>query len=576
MIVPTHLSVFATGAEMSHGAIESCANSASKPRSALGADLRKVPDSFFGQRHTRVSLGQHLLKRGAVGIVLEQLQPTIGSIEHMLHIAAHQRPGTSGHARILSTVSPTEMTPASFTSVRTNFSELHVQLLSRISAPDPLTKVPTIMRAKNRLVALIAAILSLSAASCSVGLLPEPGSPVRSPVFQYRSQCLVDNELRILLETAIRYQPRTSASSKVSSAKGWLITVDLSKTGPIGERARVFGPLWDVPDERSSLNFDAGVKFTGRDAAASKATPFVDFDSRGTLVRIRPDPQNPAAPMIRERLVMAAHPVWQPDGTFLRLPPPGRPMNEDTLVTASGQYHLQLSGGKTFLHERLTGKQIPDPWLEEAFANLRGMKDFGNVKTWLTDDLKYLVSSPDPNWKDRTFEYNAKDYNRGEYGLVWQRPNPEAIIFKKPRTETNTTRIAIEGALSIDGRLYFLYRDGTTAWIDHTDQKAVATLMPFAEGSIYRIHAPREWHVEWGLLADRRPVQLLAKPNRLVFFCKNDFGSQHAPRRVPDEAMIVFEWNLRNGSLSVREAATGGLFDGQRAEYRPKQCTAIR
>ncbi len=48
MIVPTHLSVFATGVGMNHAAIEPCADSASKPRSALAADLRKPPDSFSG------------------------------------------------------------------------------------------------------------------------------------------------------------------------------------------------------------------------------------------------------------------------------------------------------------------------------------------------------------------------------------------------------------------------------------------------------------------------------------------------------------------------------------------------
>jgi hypothetical protein len=52
------------------------------------------------QRHPRASLGQHLLKRGEVGLFLEQPQPTVGSIEHMLRRAAHQRPGTSGQARI--------------------------------------------------------------------------------------------------------------------------------------------------------------------------------------------------------------------------------------------------------------------------------------------------------------------------------------------------------------------------------------------------------------------------------------------------------------------------------------------
>ena len=49
------------------------------------------------QRDAGMSLGQHLLKGREIGILLEQPQPTIGSIEHMIRVTTHQRPGTPWH-----------------------------------------------------------------------------------------------------------------------------------------------------------------------------------------------------------------------------------------------------------------------------------------------------------------------------------------------------------------------------------------------------------------------------------------------------------------------------------------------
>jgi hypothetical protein len=70
----------------------------------------------YPQRHPRVSLGQHQFKRGEAALFLEQPQPTVGTIEHMLRITTLQRPSTSGDARILSArrLSSTDIAPAPF------------------------------------------------------------------------------------------------------------------------------------------------------------------------------------------------------------------------------------------------------------------------------------------------------------------------------------------------------------------------------------------------------------------------------------------------------------------------------
>jgi hypothetical protein len=79
------------------------------------------------------------------------------------------------------------------------------------------------------------------------------GSAPGDPEFTIRRMRMAGDELRVILETSSRHWPLMSHSSKTSNAKGWLITVDLSRGGPIESRARLIGPLWDVPDERSSL-----------------------------------------------------------------------------------------------------------------------------------------------------------------------------------------------------------------------------------------------------------------------------------------------------------------------------------
>ena len=49
------------------------------------------------QRHTLEGLGEHLLEGGEIGLLLEQSQPSIGSIEHMVRITTHDGASTPRH-----------------------------------------------------------------------------------------------------------------------------------------------------------------------------------------------------------------------------------------------------------------------------------------------------------------------------------------------------------------------------------------------------------------------------------------------------------------------------------------------
>ena len=251
-------------------------------------------------------------------------------------------------------------------------------------------------------------------------------------------------------------------------------------------------------------------------------------------------------------------------------------MNEDTVVSLSGRYHLRLSDGQTMLHERLTGKRIDDPWLEAAFTACRSIEHFENVRTWLTDDLQYLVSSPVAIWNDghgktyETFTVRGKTYNRGEYGLVWQRPRTEPIVFKKDHKEAIGSIDPIIQAISLEGRLYFHYRKGG---VFSADEKLSGTLVPFSGGPRYQIAPPRE-RLEWGLVHPDR-IQLLENPATSRLFATNDFMSSKARHRVPEEAVVVFVWDLTKATMTVHDVPTGQLFAKRSGEYVPEQATKI-
>jgi hypothetical protein len=269
------------------------------------------------------------------------------------------------------------------------------------------------------------------------------------PKFKLRSQRLVGNELRVIIETSSTYRPHNSSSFKTSSVKGWLITVDLSSDGPIAGRARVIGPLWDVPSERSSLSYDAGAHFSKDDLDAAKAAPFIYVETDGTVVKIRPDQIGGQRTLGRDHLVLEAKPYWKLDGPFV----------------------------------------------------------------------------------------------------------PPAVRDDKERFRGGTKQ-----TLSIDGRRYSF--DGS---ID-----TVARLLPLDGGPGYQVNLPRDRRAEW---ASMRQMQLLEKPSRLVFIGTNDFGRY--TDRVPDEAVVVFIWDLKEGTLSVLDAPTGELFGVRSGEYVPREATKV-
>jgi hypothetical protein len=70
------------------------------------------------QRHTFQRFGKHLVEGGEICLLLEDPQPPIGPIEHMVRIPTHNRPSTTRHDDDHTTTAPPrqEMIPVPFIS----------------------------------------------------------------------------------------------------------------------------------------------------------------------------------------------------------------------------------------------------------------------------------------------------------------------------------------------------------------------------------------------------------------------------------------------------------------------------
>ena len=388
-------------------------------------------------------------------------------------------------------------------------------------------------------------------------------APGGEPSFQRRGQYLAGNELRVVMETSRQYRPPFSHGAKTADAKGWLITIDLSKQGELTGRSRVYGPLWDVPDPRSSISFEAGANFTKEDSDAAAAAPFVAFDSDGTLVRIRRDAKGG---MIREHLLTGNEAAsWQYDSPYAPIASYLTWPSEDQVDTFSRKYHVQGPAGKVTVHEFLTAKRVGDVWLQAAFGQYQSIEHFKNVQLWLTEDLKFLVCSPAEIWNTGegttydTFQLGGKTYKRSEYGLIWSRPTKEPAVFKKEEGRGIALANGPGAAFSLDGHLYLFY-----------DQPMHLRLVPVGGGPTYEATPPNDAAWRW---VPAQQIQHVEKAHQMVFFADGFMADR---LRRPDETIVVFVWDYRAGTITPFAVHTAELFQRRDNVYVPRNGIALR
>src|SRR5690242_10468849 len=102
-------------------------------------------------------------------------------------------------------------------------------------------------------------------AACTVALLFISTYCSAGESITIREKTVIGTELRCVIETSVIERPFMAHSSNTKDVKGYVAVVDLSSNQPIEKRSRIYGPLWDIPQPRSTISFDAAVNFTKAD-----------------------------------------------------------------------------------------------------------------------------------------------------------------------------------------------------------------------------------------------------------------------------------------------------------------------
>ena len=405
--------------------------------------------------------------------------------------------------------------------------------------------------------------VGLVAVAAVVGFIAAGNARAGSAGIEVRSQHLSGNELRFIVETYRTWTPLLSHSSKTADAKGYLITIDVGSKKPLAERTTIVGPLWDVPDPRSSISFQAGANFTQEDVNAATATPMCTFDLDGTLLRFTRDAKRNV--MVRDALVVTSkNGSWKRQGDVLSVQDALPPMSEDRVLTRSGRYILLFQNGKAECFDLFTGKPRDDAWLTQRFAEARSIANLNNVRVFLTEDLEHLVVSPMAIWNDfprktyEAFDFNGKTYRRADVGLAYSRPSEKPLLFKRHMDDqAGFLAEPPHGAFSIKGELFLFASDD-------------ATLRLYTPDLQKEIVARASSGVKWESVPFPQ-IQHAEAANELVMFASNDITA----RAGPNEIMHVLRWNYVTNKLTQDDAKIIDLFETRGGQLKPKSLVPI-
>jgi hypothetical protein len=371
-----------------------------------------------------------------------------------------------------------------------------------------------------------------------------------------REKTVVGHELRLVVETSATAQPLWSHSSRTTDVKGYLILVDLASKLPMTQRSKVYGPLWDVPQPRSTISFTAGANFTREDADAALATPHCAFDEKGELVRFRTDIAHKKILFDRLDLATAS---YKDSVAFAPIDDRTPPMSEDQVISPSGRYMLLYQDKVARLYDLYSGEEKADPWLTDRFSESRRIPNFQNVETLLTDDLDHLLVSPRAIWNEgagiplhETFTFGGKTLSRAEYFLCADRPEPSLGLVHRKVDEREFLREAPDSAFIIDHQLMMMHttkdairlfrRDGTVVY--HSEAKVAAG-----------------WHN--GTLGTRH----LVSDGKLVFFTV-DLEHMNLDQ-VMDRHVALTIWDYRRDIVTSEVVPVVDLFRRESGHYLP-------
>lgn len=276
---------------------------------------------------------------------------------------------------------------------------------------------------------------------------------------------LVNNELQLIVETFNTYNKSPSNTIKINNTKLYLIKINLTSTDQSRLEASVYGPLWQSDKSKALLNFEHGIVFTKEELKAMKSKPMFKFDTDGTLFKYRFDFKT-KKPFREALLTTKSNASWKQKTKVTKYTNNSHPGSEEMVQTRSGKYALIHEKGVSILINKLNGKQIIDKWLTKSFTKKCSIKEFRNVRIFLSEDLNHIVASPRRIWNRGVhksvitkFELDGKIYDRKKYGIYYSRPNNKAMIYERKDDDPHLLYETPHQIITINKELVFFMSD---------------------------------------------------------------------------------------------------------------------
>jgi hypothetical protein len=388
-------------------------------------------------------------------------------------------------------------------------------------------------------------IAGISLIAGVVGLLHAGLSDIFSvPQLSLVSAKVVGNELRAVLIASRRTQGPFDHSAITSELKGYLMVIDLSSKAPLARRTKFYGPLFDVPNPRSSMSFDAAAMYSDEDAKAARMTPQCILDRDGNLLRFRWDPSQKA--MIRESLVLQPNAAsWKEEGVVKQIRNvPG--LASPDVVLSTYERYLVVSSGSVKVYDLYTGNETRNPWLRNCVTQLRGIQTGDPGPIFLTEPPDHVVAFATA--ATPTIAVNGKEYRSSDVGLAYTRPNPLAHVFRFHGKWP-------DNAFVIDNTIYLYFRD------EH-----FLRLSPIDGGK----------SLEYRATAKERPLDsnfphLIQQSPSMGLIVNYD------PEFVGNRLdLFVTRWDYRNNAMLNSAFDLTQVFGTADAEFHPKQLVAVK
>lgn len=372
-----------------------------------------------------------------------------------------------------------------------------------------------------------------------------PGCTTAQPSLGVEHSCILDNELRLNISTCISHYG--ADIRYLTDVEGYYVAVNLKNDGPLEKRARIIGPLEQINNSEPKTSYSRFFFDPQNNFIFEK-----DLGSRKEIYRLGFDSEKP-------RWVMETDPdlVNILGGHFF-----------PSVLTASGQRELTGANNTIRLYDTQTGRIVPDPWLEQVYAEYLLHPDIlGHV--WLADDLSHLIVVRQPK--------NSRSI------LDYHRPNTSYVVASEshlnlpPRDEVDITQFK-----TIDERVKYAEKmRQTPEWKEEArlvsrfiDAGPVGVclvnnepLLLNTEDDVAKL-STLDGLVRYSIkitnqaIGERvvvNPSVYLQSKNNRVIFVRYDY-MRH---------LIIAIWNYIDGTIEYQQLNLEDLFKVARGQYHP-------